>query len=261
MDENKNRGFGGKIVSTILICVTFIWATTFYVSHMTKSTSVDTSVGEELVNTIEVNGEGRVFGRPDILRIQVGISEVALTSKEAQSKLNANVQKVISALKANKVEDKDIQTVELSLIQEVEWNNNTKKILGQRATQRFMVTIRGIQKDLEISGKVIDSVTIINGVEISSMQFDIDDKTELYKEGRELAFKKAKQKADDLAKVAGLSLSKPIRIQDQVQTPYYSPFSNQYLGKAMDSMESSTQIPSGQMEIVVSLNVVFGIQK
>jgi uncharacterized protein YggE len=261
MDENKQRGFSGKIVSTILICVTFIWATTYYVSHMTKSTSLDTSVGEELVNTIEVNGEGRVFGRPDILKIQVGVSEIALTSKEAQAKLNVNIQKVLSALKANKVEEKDIQTVELSLMQEVEWNNNTKKILGQRATQRFMITIRGVQKDLEISGKVIDSITFINGVEIGAMQFDIEDKTELYRQGRELAFKKAKQKADDLAKVAGLSLSKPIRIQDQVQTPYYSPYSNQYLGKAMDSIESSSQIPSGQMEIVVQLNVVFGIQK
>ncbi|MBQ9553680.1 SIMPL domain-containing protein [bacterium] len=38
------------------------------------------------------------------------------------------------------------------------------------------------------------------------MNYDIDDKTDLYSQARELAIKKAYQKASDLAKYAGVKL-------------------------------------------------------
>jgi len=260
MDEVKQRNFGGKFISTALICATIVWATTYYVSHMQNSAGTRISDATGTINNIAVNGEGKVYGKPDILKIQVGVSELAPTSKEAQAKLNASVQKVLNALQGNAVENKDIQTIDLSLTQEIEWNNNTKKILGQRATQRFMITIRNIQKDLERSGKVIDSIASINGVEIGSMQFDIEDKTDLFSNARELAFKKASQKGTELAKLSGLSISKPISIKELIQDPYIVPYQNSYFGKSVNSMDSTTQIPSGQMEITVQLEVLFGFK-
>lgn len=261
MEDKGELKFVGRLISTILICVTLIWATTYYVSHSSRNSTSPGSLGTEITRAIQVNGEGKVYGKPDIFKIQVSVSEIAQTTKEAQKKLNEGTKKVLDALKNNQIDDKDIQTIEISVSQEIEWNNTMRKVIGQRATQRFLVTVRNIQKDIERSGNVIDSLTLINGVEIGSMQFDIDDKTSLFTSARELAFKKADQKANELAKLGGLKLSKPVSIKETNQAPYYSPFQNAYLGKAADSMESSTYIPSGQIEIVVDLEISYEITK
>jgi uncharacterized protein len=261
MNDNKQGHFSGRIVSTILICATFIWGIYYYVGQMKNPIVTKSNDGTAMINTITVNGDGKVFGKPDILKIQIGITELTPTTKEAQTKLDANIQKVINALHANAVVDKDIQTIELSLNQEIEYNNNTRKIIGQRATQRFLVTIRNIQKDLTISGKVIDAVTLINGVEINSMQFDIEDKTDLFTIARELAYKKANQKATELAKLSGLTLSKPVSINEIAQQPYYNaPYQNAYYAKSMNATDSSAQIPTGQMEITIQLEVIFSLK-
>lgn len=259
--EEKNKGYlTGRIVTTIIICVTIIWGMTYYVGNMKNTIGAKTTEAAGIINTITVNGDGKVYGKPDILNIQVGITELAQTSKEAQTKVDVGIKKVMDALHTNSVEDKDIQTTEYSLAQELDWNSSIRKVIGQRATQRLMLKIRDIQKDSTRSSKIIDAITLINGVEISSIQFDIDDKTEIYSSARELAYKKADQKARELAKLAGLSLSKPVSIKEVQSEPYYiAPFQNAFSAKS-DTLGSSTQIPSGQLEISVQLEVIFGLR-
>lgn len=260
MEENRTIHYGGKIISTLLICLTIIWTTFYFVTNIKKLVPMNQSTGTMLTHTIQVNGEGKAFGKPDIVKLQISVSEIASTSKEAQKLMNEKTAKVLETLKNNKVDLKDIQTSELSLFTEYDWNSNTRIVRGQRATQRFTVTIRDINKDIERSGKIIDDITLINGIEISSMQFDIDDKTELFKSARELAYKKANQKAVDLAKLSGLKLSKPLIIKDFVTEPMYSPIQNSFIAKDQASTVSSSIVPSGELEIVVQLDITFGIE-
>jgi len=260
MEEKHSGQFAGKIISSLLVCVTIIWAVHYYVSNLKNMVPANQSTGTTLTHTIQVNGEGKVFGKPDIIRIQISVSELALTSKEAQKKMNEKTAMVMASLKTNQVVLKDIQTSELSLYTEYDWNSSTRTVKGQRATQRFTVTIRDINKDSNRSGKIIDDITVINGIELSSMQFDIDDKTELFKSARELAYKKANQKALDLAKLSGLKLSKPLIIKDYVTEPVYGPFQNSIMAKDQSSNVSSSIIPTGELEIVVQLDITFGLE-
>lgn len=259
MEEKYKGQMSGSIVGVLLICATIVWGMMYYVGHMKSSIGAKTTETAGIINTISVNGNGKVYGKPDIMNIQVGITDIAPTSREAQAKVDMGIKKVLDALHANAVEDKDIQTYEYSLAQEIDWNSSMRKVIGQRATQRLMIKIRGIQKDSTRSSKIIDAIALINGVEVSSIQFDMDDKTELYSAARELAYKKAEQKAGELSKLAGLSLAKPVSIKETQVEPYITPFQNSFAGK-MESADLSAQIPAGQLEVTVQLEVIFGLK-
>jgi len=53
-------------------------------------------------------------------------------------------------------------------------------------------------KELE---KLINQLTNIETVNIESIDYDIQDKAKIFTQARELAMKKAKQKAEELAKL------------------------------------------------------------
>ena len=113
----------------------------------------------------------------------------------------------------------------------------------------------------------MSKLTFDNSVQISTMSYDIDDKTEFYAEARKLAFAKAKQKATELASLGGVSLDKPLSISDQVNSyPIYWPMpyqANVYRAEA--AMDVSAWAPAlsinpGQLEVSVIVNLVYGVK-
>lgn len=112
-----------------------------------------------------------------------------------------------------------------------------QKTKGFRATHGLALKLRNLKQVDEL----INQVTFSDAVQIQSMSYDIDDKTELYSQARKLGFEKAKQKASELASLAKVTLEKPLSISDQVAGYYPTPVpmyqANVY--KAEVAMDSS----------------------
>ena len=75
------------------------------------------------------------------------------------------------------------------------YDNGKSTIDGFIATHGLQVKIRNLA-----------GVSSIANIQIQNTSYDIDDKTKLYTEARNLAIAKAKQKAEDIAKASGINL-------------------------------------------------------
>ena len=68
----------------------------------------------------------------------------------------------------------------------------------------------------------------------------------------------AKARADDLARLANVTLGKPAYISESSSTPY--PYPVTAARGAMDAASPSTQISPGEMDIVLNIQVAYSIQ-
>jgi len=259
----ETNGAAGRIFSTILICITVVAVAYFYSERDTyiQNTAPSTPVGSTLSNTISVSGDGKALAVPDMVRLSISASEVATTTKAAQNQVDAKIAQVLQILQQNNIPNEDIQTTEISLYPEYDYTAGYNRVRGQRATQRLNISIKKIDPKAEKVARIIDAVSEIDRIQMDSIQFDIDDKTALYTKARELAYNKAEQKAVELAKLGNVELLKPVSIQDAVVDFYPQPIP--YANVALDRAQGAGgggQISTGQMEVSVQIQVMFGIR-
>lgn len=251
-----------NFLSTLLICIAVLGGA-YFVSQrevVIKDASNNPTQAGVVMNSIAVQGEGKVFAEPDVFILQVTSTALAPTTAEAQATTKKDADQIIEFAKSAGVETKDIQTTQMSIYPEYDYSTNTAKINGYRATHGLTIKIR----DLKKVDVLIPELTFSDNVQIASMSYDIDDKTELYSQARKLGFEKAKQKAEELASLAGISLDKPLSISDQVtyMPPYPVPmYANVYKAEvAMDNGGGMPAVNPGQLELSVTVNVVYGVK-
>lgn len=218
----------------------------------------------KISNTISVSGDGKVSAKPDMVQLNIGFQEKASTSKEALAKVNTKIESALKVLKDNGISDADIITSNLNVYTEYDYSNGSRKILGQQASETLEVKIKKIDDKATKAVKVIDELSSIDNLQMNSINFDIEDKTKLFSQARELAFNKAKQKAEELAKLSKVKLDKPVSISDSTyDIAPVTRYSNvaQFKTVALeDSAAGGSQISSGQMDITANLSILWGIE-
>lgn len=97
-----------------------------------------------ITNTISVMGEGKASVAPDMLVINVSVSELAATTELAQKQANEKISKVKDILKAADIAEKDIKTTNVNAYPEYDRSNaNGRKLLGYRAQQSLTINVSG----------------------------------------------------------------------------------------------------------------------
>ena len=213
-------------------------------------------------NSISVSGEGKITAVPDIVNINAGVSELGDTTKEAQDKANEKLATIISILEENDVPERNAQTSNLSFYPEYDWKGDEgRKLIGQRVSQTLTIKIPEIDKNPGRVTDILDALGTINGLELNSVNFDIEDKKEFFSEAREQAFEKAYQKAKELAKFGDVELGKPITISES--SVNYRPIPYQNFAKmemVADGMGGGSALPAGELDVTASVNVLFEIR-
>lgn len=207
-------------------------------------------------NNLSVNGEWKVFAKPDTFMLTVAAQEKSKTTKEGFALVAQKIGEIQKLLKDNWIAEKDIQSVNISINPNYNYDNGKNIIDGFVATHGLQVKIR----NLESIDTILAWVSGIANVQIQNTSYDIDDKTSLYQDARNLAIAKAKQKAQDIAKASGINLWKVISISENQG---YNPpmFSNQFAKTEMmwDSMWGGS-VSVGQLEISTNVSISYEIQ-
>jgi len=199
--------------------------------------------------------------QPDIIQMSITLSKVAQTNKAAQDEVNRMVRQALNILKEANIEDKNINTASLTFSSEYEYT--TRRILvGQKAEQRITFSIEDINDDK--ASEIIDRLIQIDGIELNQVIFSVKNTAEYFVKSRELAYKKALEKANQYAELSNLKMVKVLSIADQ-GTQQVSPMSNRLMNQqfmAADAMttakeESSTMLPMGELEITTNILAVF----
>ncbi len=204
-----------------------------------------------------VSGTGKVMVAPDIANLRLGIEAQQATVAEAQSEATGAMNQVMNALKDNGVADKDIQTQYFSIQKVTRWDDEKQQevVIGYRVTNIVTAKIRDIAK----AGTTIDAVATAGGdlTRIDSVSFSVDDPSAYYEQARGKAMADAKAKAEQLAKLGGITLGTPTYISESMVTP--SPIYPVRAEAAAPAM-AETPISAGEMEISLTVQVIYAIK-
>lgn len=158
---------------------------------------------------VTVVGSGQVQGVPDTLNADVAIEVVAPDVTAAMNQTNERQQAVIDALTGSGIDSKDISTTGVSL--QPQYGDNSA-ITGYRAGNSIEVKIRKLDTASGALTAIVDAGG--NATRINSVSFSIEDDSKLVDDARAQAFEDAKNRAQQYAKLSGLSLGKVISISE-----------------------------------------------
>lgn len=211
--------------------------------------------------TITVSGEGKISAKPDIANISLSVVSKGLTVKQVTTDNNTKMNKVLAAVKGLGVEDKDITTSQYSLYPEYDYGtitrDGTNKIIGYNLTQEITLKVR----DLTKVDDILDSGTKAGSNQVGALSFDIDDTGPVKKEARQIAFDKAKQKAQEMASQAGVSLGRVVTFSEEAAPIAYPMYNFAMESKAVGvGAAPAPDVQPGSKELTMSVSVTYEIE-
>jgi uncharacterized protein YggE len=204
---------------------------------------------------LSVSADASASRVPDIATLSTG---VVTQAADANSALRANAEqmnKVMAAVKAAGIAERDIQTSGISIQPQYRYaENQPPAITGYQASNTVNLKVRDIGK----LGKVLDALVASGANQVNGPNFEIDQPEAAYDEARRNALKKAQDRADMYAKTLGLRVRRIISISDgaDFQPPRPMPMMKMAMGEAMDS-----PVSPGETALSATVNVVFELGK
>ena len=206
---------------------------------------------------ISVSGSAEVNAYPDIAEFTVTASATKDTTEEARVAVSSMTNEAANILKSEfGVSDDDITTSLISAYPEYRWTEeNGNELVGQRANESISVKIRNIE-DL---GDIYTRLLGINGIEISNVSLDKEDKSKELEESRINAVLDARTKAETYAKAAGVKVGDVISITDSSSSSVYYPRNVMYAMAAADESAVSTEYRISDITVSSTVSMVFEI--
>ncbi len=193
------------------------------------------------------SGNASVSKRPDLALISVAVDSKESSASAAQQDLANKAGKLIARANALGISDKDINTSGY-------WvgpNYTSYGVIdGYRASEQLLLKWHNV----DTVGKTLDALVQEGGATQISVSFTLADPKAAQAEARTLAIGDARSRAQAMAGAAGVKLGKVLRISDLSFSGY--PSANYDL---KGGAPAATQVPVGQLDVQVSVEVDFAI--
>lgn len=216
-------------------------------------------------NQVSVTGQGKVFYQPDEANVTLGIQvDKAPNAEIALKQLNEKMTSVVAAVKGVGIPEEDIKTQNYNLNPDYDYNQGSNFVSGYNARQNIIVKVRNIDKNKEMTGRVVAAANGAGVNNIGNINFGVSDLNSIKQQARIKAIQDAKSKADELFKAAGV---KPKKI-----TGWYEngggegggqPMAESSMLSAKDARGGanvSPEIPAGNQEITVEIGVNYEVK-
>ena len=200
---------------------------------------------------LSISAEAEARRVPDVATISAG---VVTQSPDANGAMRANatqMDKVMAAIRAAGVAERDIQTSGVNLNPQYKYiENQNPTIIGYQASNNVDLKVRDIGR----LGRVLDSLVASGANQINGPTFQVDQPEPAYDEARRAALDKAQARAQVYAKALGMRVRRIVSISEGggVRPPGPVPM------MAMRAKaESDTAISPGETTLAANLDVVF----
>lgn len=205
--------------------------------------------------SIIVQGEGRVFAKPTLATVDIGVVTHASTAGKALAANSAAMNELMKTLVAQGLAERDIQTNNFDISPTYsQENNRAPRISGYAVTNQVQVRVH---KTAQV-GPVLDAVVASGANQVNSIRFTVEDSSKLLDDARKQAIEDAKRKAAIYAQGAGITLGKVLYVIEGGGSVPPRPMPMMQM-KAVAAMES-TPVAAGEQELAVNATVVFAIQ-
>ena len=214
--------------------------------------------GEEPAPSITVVGSGSVSGLPDTAEVTAGVVTQAATASQAMSQNSATMEKVLKALTALGIADRDIHTTNVSIVPQRASSPPSRPapsppmpsaVVGYEVTNQVRVRVR----NLSSLGRLLDTLVSQGANALGGIGFSIADPAPLLEQARSKAIADARQKAQVYATAAGVKVGRVIFIRDTSAGPP-RPMAGRMMAMA------ATPIAPGEQEVEVSVSVTYALE-
>lgn len=218
----------------------------------------------ERVNTISVSATGEIYAKPDLALINFGVKNEAKTVAQAMEENSEKMNAIISFIKEQGVDEKDLKTTNFSIYPRYEYRKDETGIYPYPPGKRVLVGYE-INQSLQVKIRDMDKISsIIQGAadeganQVGTLRFVIDNEDELKKQAREKAIKEVKEKAKELSSQLGVKIVKIVNFSESGTTPYYQSyrFLEEDIGMAKGE---APQIETGENKIEVKVTITYEI--
>jgi uncharacterized protein YggE len=217
---------------------------------------------EDRLSTIRVSGEGEIAIAPDIAMINVGVVREAKTAREALTSNSEAMAKVLAAMQAKGIQDKDLQTSNFSISPRYYYpphkNGQERKppsITVYTVSNNLALRIR----DLASVGDILDQVVTLGVNSGGNILFAYDNPKQAIVAAREAAMKDAIEKANTLVNAAGVKLGKILSISESSRGGRPMPMMKARF--AAEAMSDSVPVAAGENSYSVTVNIEWEIDQ
>jgi uncharacterized protein YggE len=163
--------------------------------------------------SITVTGAGTALSVPNRAAFSFGVASQARSASAALNANNAEMRKVIDAIKRAGVAARDLQTSSVSL--SPRYSQNGEDIVGYTASNTVNATIRNVSR----SGAVIDAAVGAGANQVYGPSFTRSDETVFYRRALAAAVANARGKAQTLAGAGKVRLGRVLSIVESSSGP------------------------------------------
>ncbi|MEM8726483.1 MAG: SIMPL domain-containing protein [Pseudomonadota bacterium] len=212
---------------------------------------------------VEIEAEGPVIelsifesvtAEPDLATISAGVSTAAPTAVEAMRMNSVEMRRVIDQIKAQGVDEKDIQTTGINLNARYDYNRGTQQneFRGYQVSNRVSVKLR----EIEATGQVLDALVSAGATDLSGPSFSIEDDTAAKDEARKRALERARKRAEAYAAILGYDDVEVLEINEAIQGR--GPVQQAVMRSAMEAdVAVAPPVQPGMVSTGVSITIKF----
>lgn len=206
--------------------------------------------------TIEVTGTASISVTPDIMKWTVDIQNDNDNIQEAKTKNDNTITKVLNIIKSYGIEDKDIKTSGIRM---------TKRsyIYGQEKKYNVSNTVWFTLENIAKYDLLTNDLIKIEDAFVTSTILEYSKAIETRVQARTNALKVAKEKAVIMAEALGMTVGKPILIQEEPIYDYWGMQNytqNNVQNYSLNGSTSSQHFSEGIMKIESKVKVVFELK-
>jgi hypothetical protein len=203
---------------------------------------------------VSVVGQGIVLAQPDTARITLGVDITQPSLAQAQAEAAQRMDAVIAKLKADGIADSDIRTVSYNVTPQYDQRGDQSQPVLRGYQVQNMVEVK--TTNVAGLGALLDDAVGSGATRIFGINFEASDMEALKGQARDQAMSNAQAKAQQLAKDAGVTLGRPIAVDESDTggvTPLRAP-------AAAQAAAPTTPIQPGQLQISTTVRVTWSIQ-
>jgi uncharacterized protein YggE len=204
---------------------------------------------------LDVNATGEVTRVPDVAIISAGVVSRSTTATGALQDTANRMSRVLAALKRAGIEDRDIQTSNVSLNPEYRYvENRPPQLVGYTASNTVTVRFR----DVRNSGKILDALVAQGSNQINGPTLTVDKPESALDEARTKAIAIGRARAELYARSLGLRVVRVVSVNESGASYPVPPPMPMYA--RADMAQAKTSIEPGEQKLQVNLAMTFELQ-
>ncbi|OYU69809.1 MAG: hypothetical protein CFE28_07190 [Alphaproteobacteria bacterium PA2] len=216
------------------------------------------SAGDTLFHATTLNlsayGETRIA--PDMASISLGVNTDAPTAAQALTANAAQMNRVMTALTAAGVAAKDIQTSNLSLNAQYDYEaNQSPKLRGYQATN----TVTIIVHDLKKLGQAVDATVKAGVNQVNGISFGVSDPSAAEDAARQKAVKALLAKANLYANASGYKVARLVSLSES--GGYQAPQPMPMMAMARMEKDAGSPVAGGELSLRIDVSAVYELNK